>query len=88
MRRLWSRRKRDGLEVIQGVLGGAGATDPHPHHQLCLLLLMGGWLVGGGESPSSCSGAHKPSSGWVCPAHPGEFKIEDVPVESWKIPLD
>lgn len=25
----------------------------------CLLLLMGGWLVGGGESPSSCSGAHR-----------------------------
>ncbi|CAI9174548.1 unnamed protein product [Rangifer tarandus platyrhynchus] len=42
MRRLWSRRKRDGLEVIQGVLGGAGAPPPPPP---CLLLLMGaGWF--------------------------------------------
>ena len=45
-----------------------------------------GWL--GEVSPPAVAQGLKGCSGWVCPAHPGEFKIEDIPVESWKIPLD
>lgn len=55
----------------------------------CLFLLLwpGGGGAGRGLVPSSCLGVNSPPGEWVQPIREA-FKIEDVPVESFKCSRD